>query len=242
MASHLAQQFKNYFYGDDPHPYRIFEQEVDVCLRQQRGVLLDVGCGRDAPLLKQYRGRAERLIGLEVIDYRTDDPDFTLLTGPMSRIPLPDQSVDVMMARAVIEHIQDPEPSLREVHRVLKPGGTFVFLTANFWDYASLIAMAVPNRWHPMIVARTEGRKTEDVFPTAYKLNTRSAIARIAGQSGLEVQRFDYISQYPNYFMFSAPLFLVGTAYEKIITTVPGLAFLQGWILATLRRPAQAGD
>ena len=37
--------------------------------------------------------------------------------------------------------------------------------------------------------------------------------------------------------MFSGPLFLLATGYEKLISKARALNFLQGWIFVTLRKP-----
>jgi SAM-dependent methyltransferase len=136
-----------------------------------------------------------------------------------------------------MEHITDPEAVYSEMLRLLKPGGHFIFLTANFWDYASLIAKLIPNRLHPCIVARTEGRAEQDVFPVAYRTNTPRAIRKWAGRVGFEVVSIRYLGQYPCYFMFNGFLFLLATGYEKLIRTHRSLSFLQGWILAVLQKP-----
>ena len=71
-------------------------------------------------------------------------------------IPLEENCVDVMMASSVMEHVTDPARVYGEIYRVLKPGGHFIFLTANLLDYASIIAKLIPNRFHPWIVSKTE--------------------------------------------------------------------------------------
>ena len=153
-------------------------------------------------------------------------------------MPLADASVDIAMARSVMEHVTDPERVYREMYRVLKPGGHFIFLTANLWDYASLIAKVIPNRFHPWIVRKTEGRAELDTFPVAYRTNTRRAVEKWARQAGFEVASFRYLGQYPSYFLFNSFLFLLATGYEKLIDKVRPLNFLQGWIFVTLRKPA----
>jgi SAM-dependent methyltransferase len=136
----------------------------------------------------------------------------------------------------VIEHVEDPRAVYKEMHRVLKPGGHAIFLTANLWDYVSLIACLVPNRFHGWVVQKTEGRPPEDTFPTRYRTNTRSAISRYSREAGLAVDSLEYLGQYPNMFMFNGTLFLLGTLYEKMLAKVDSLAFLRGWILADLRK------
>jgi SAM-dependent methyltransferase len=236
MTSRLALSLLDRFYGDQPHPYQVFERQVRACLERRPGTLLDIGCGREAPVLRRFKGQARELVGLDLVDYRVQDPHLTLLAGTSSSIPMADESVDVVMARSVMEHVEDPQAAFREIHRVLKPGGAFVFLTANIWDYATIIAMMVPNRFHPWIVAKSEGREEEDVFPTVYKCNSRRAIMRLANQNGLSLNDFRYLSQYPNYLLFNGFLFLLGTGYEKVVSNVRPLEFLKGWILATVTK------
>jgi SAM-dependent methyltransferase len=233
----LAQYFKDRYFRQQDHPYRIFEREIDRILRPEH-TLLDAGCGRTAPILVQYRGRARRLIGVDLVEFDPRVQGLELHRCDLRTIPLESNCVDVVMARSVMEHVTEPALVFSEMHRVLKPGGHFVFLTANLWDYASLIAKLIPNRFHPWIVSRTEGRQEEDVFPVAYRTNTRSAIDRWAGQVGFERVSFRYLGQYPAYFMFNGVLFLLATGYEKLLDNIPMLAFLRGWILATLRKPA----
>ena len=114
-----------------------------------------------------------------------------------------------------MEHIADPVAMYREMSRILRPNGYFIFLTGNLWDYSGMIAKLVPNRHHPWIVARTQGRAERDTFPVEYKTNTRRAVTRYATGAGLDVVSFDYLGQYPAYFMFNGPLFLLATGYEK---------------------------
>jgi SAM-dependent methyltransferase len=234
-VTELAERLRQRYFGKDLHPYRLFEQEVDRFL-QPGHTLLDAGCGRTAPVLAKYRGRAARLIGIDVVDFTESVPGIELYKADLGKLQLPDASVDIIMARSVMEHVADPIGVYREFARVLRPGGRFIFLTANLWDYASLIAAVVPNRWHPWIVARTEGRKEEDVFPIEYKSNTRRAIRRAAAAAALRIERFSYLGQYPGYFMFNGALFFVATGYEKLISSVSALHWLRGWILCTLQK------
>ena len=231
----LAQRLKDKYFRQD-HPYRIFECEMEYYLKPEH-TLLDAGCGRTAPILAKYKGKARRLIGVDLVEFGAAMPGLELYHSDLAAIPIEDNCVDVMMARSVMEHVTDPARVYSESYRVLKPGGRFTFLTANLWDYASIIAKLIPNRFHPWIVSRTEGREEHDVFPVAYRTNTRGAVEKWAKHAGFEIVSIRYLGQYPSYFMFNGFLFLLATAYEKLIGHVSALNFLQGWILVTLRKP-----
>ena len=236
----LAQRLKDRYFRDD-HPYQIFEREVERHLRPDHA-LLDAGCGRTAPILQKFRSRVRRRIGVDLVDFARVVDGLELHRCDLGSMPVEDGCVDVTMARSVMEHVTDPSRVFREIHRVLKPGGRFIFLTANLWDYASIIAKLIPNRFHPWLVSRTEGREEQDVFPVAYRTNTRRAVQKWAKQAGFEIVSFRYLGQYPSYFMFNGFLFLLATGYEKLIGRVSALNFLQGWILVTLRKPESGRD
>jgi SAM-dependent methyltransferase len=191
-------------------------------------------------VLVKFRDKARRLIGVDLVEFDAPVDGVQLLNNDLGSIDVDDASVDVIMCRSVMEHVVDPAAVYREMHRILKPGGRFIFLTGNLWDYAALTAVAVPNRFHPWIVARTEGRKEKDVFPVECRTNTRRAVARWASQAGFEIESFRYLGQYPSYFMFNGFLFLLATGYEKLLRRLDALAFLRGWIFVTFRKKADS--
>ncbi|MBS1188675.1 MAG: Methyltransferase type 11 [Rhodocyclaceae bacterium] len=236
LANHLLHKY----YTGVPHPYRVFEEKVNSLLRPD-SVLLDAGCGRTVPVLRKYLGRADRLIGVELVEFTDVPSGIETYNADLAHLPLPDASVDLIMSRSVFEHLTDPEAVYREFARVLRPGGAVVFLTANMWDYGTLAARFIPNRFHAAIVGWAEGRAPEDTFPTAYRTNTRSDVRRLAAGARLDVESFEYLSQYPNYLMFNGLLFFAGTCFEKLISRFEALRLLRSWILVTLRKPPSQG-
>ncbi|MCW5729144.1 MAG: class I SAM-dependent methyltransferase [Alphaproteobacteria bacterium] len=236
MRSDVAFLLRKYF-GGDVHPYEQLAERVRKVARDD-AVIVDAGCGRTAPVLRQFASGSRRLIGVDLVDFEGQPDGIELHQGDIGQMPLPDGSVDIVYARSVMEHVDDPEAVYKEVARVLKPGGHFIFLTPNFWDYASLIAWVIPNRFHGRIVRMTEGRDEMDVFPTRYRSNTRRAITRLASLSRLRLEEFTYLGQYPAYFVFSPWLFRLASHYELTLRRFPRLKFLQGWILASLNKPS----
>ena len=230
----LSNRLLERFYKDVPHPYRLFEQRVDSLVASGARVLMDAGCGRTMPVLRKYLGRCERLIGVELVEFTDTPAGIEAHNSDLAHVPVADASVDLIMSRSVFEHLTDPDSVYREFARILRPGGRVVFLTANMWDYGTLVARMVPNRLHGRIVRIVEGRAEEDTFPTAYKTNTPGDVRRLAAGAGLQVEAFEYLSQYPNYLMFNGLLFLLGTGFEKLISRFEVLRFLRGWVMVTL--------
>ncbi|MBX3601540.1 MAG: class I SAM-dependent methyltransferase [Rubrivivax sp.] len=240
--SALAERLLQKYYADSVHPYRVFEQRVDAAVEAGAHTLLDAGCGRSVPVLRKYLGRVDRLVGVELVDFADVPAGIETYNADLAHLPLADASVDVIMSRSVFEHLTDPEPVYREFARVLRPGGRAIVLTANMWDYGTLCARLIPNRFHARIVKKVEGREEEDTFPTAYRTNTRRDVDRLAAAAGLQVQAYEYLSQYPNYLMFNGGLFLLGTAFEKLISRYDALRVLRGWILVTLVKTTPGPD
>lgn len=201
--------------------------------------MLDAGCGRrsEAGALLAHSGA--RVIGLDLVDCGDDRIAFA--KSKLEQLPLPSTSIDLVISRSVMEHLQDPLSVWKEVGRVLKPEGSFVFLTPNFLDYVSLLASLIPNRLHPAIVRFAEGRETQDVFPTAYRCNTPRAIRTLASQSGFGAPSIRYLTQYPSALSFSRIAFLLGVGYERLSRLQP-LRFLQPWLLVVANLKGASGN
>lgn len=239
MISFLApvdDQMKAMF-PPETHPNRILERAIVSHLHPEASVL-DIGCGRTAPNLVRLLDLADKLYGIDVIDFTVASDDRLRLfkNDVRDMKDIPDNSIDVAYSRAVMEHLESPERAYREIARVLKPGGIYIFTTPSIYDYGSIAALIIPNRFHARIVNATEGRPEEDVFPTVFGSNSRRSINRHAKQNGLQVEQLDYIGQYPSYLVFNRVLFWLGSLYQKAISSFSLTKPLQGWIFCVLRK------
>lgn len=103
--------------------------------RHLTGHTLDIGCGIGDFL--RYYGDA---VGLDVnphtIRYcQQRDLEARLIDG--DRYPFDDQSFESAILDNVLEHLNDPAPTLQEIHRVLRPGGRLVIGVPGHKGYAA---------------------------------------------------------------------------------------------------------
>jgi SAM-dependent methyltransferase len=101
--------------------------------------ILDLGCGAglDLYLYAQTAGSTGRLYGLDLsqamLDKARDNfanvglTNVEWLHAPADRIPLPDESVDLVTANGIYNLSPDKDIVMREVARILKPGGRTIF-------------------------------------------------------------------------------------------------------------------
>jgi SAM-dependent methyltransferase len=79
-------------------------------LESAEGVVLNIGSGNSL--------RQSGVVNVDMMDYENVD-----IVCDIHHLPFKDNSIDAVMSMAVLEHVRDPAGVLKEVHRVLKPGG-----------------------------------------------------------------------------------------------------------------------
>lgn len=99
--------------------------------------LLEIGTGKGR-MLRELLRLGVHARGIENNPWMVEESrrihgelPVTLVTG--HRIPFPDGSFDVVVSFDVFEHIAESDAHLREVRRVLVPGGRYLLQTPNKW-------------------------------------------------------------------------------------------------------------
>lgn len=163
---------------------------------------LDLGCGHQ--LLPSWVNadepgmiaRCHKAVGID-LDLPSLQQNTILrdrIMGTLERLPFANESVDLVTANMVVEHLGAPEAVLAEISRVLRPGGRFLFHTPNRNAPSLRVAARTPQRLKTRLIWMLERRREEDVFPTHYLMNTPEDIHRHAAQSGLQVERLEQLS------------------------------------------------
>jgi ubiquinone/menaquinone biosynthesis C-methylase UbiE len=102
------------------------------------GRVLDVGCG-NGRLLASFRARGWEAHGVDFSSWAEPYArrlGFTLHRAKLEEAGLPDGAFDVVTSTSTLEHIARPYEHVREIVRVLKPGGRAYF--AGMPNYGSL--------------------------------------------------------------------------------------------------------
>ena len=136
-AYYTGALFEDYI-GSREKLFRRFEQQL---ARTERfvspGRLLDVGCAVGF-LLKVAEERGWEAVGIDVSQYAVEWARQNLgvhaLAGEVAQAGLPSGHFDLVTMLRTIQDLGDPQQTLREVHRLLKPGGLLLLETDNFGD------------------------------------------------------------------------------------------------------------
>ena len=103
--------------------------------------ILDVGCGTGKLLRRAATYWPEaQLIGVDPANGMIEvakrlTPNATFSTGMAEALPLQDASIDLAMSTTSFHHWQDQAAGIREIARVLRPGGYFILVDISFPDW-----------------------------------------------------------------------------------------------------------
>jgi len=110
--------------------------------------VLDVGAG-EGFLCRQLCGRGYQVEACDFLheNFKLKDVPFHKADLNIS-VPLPDNQYDVVVSIEVLEHIENHVRFIRELMRVLKPGGMIILTTPNI--------LSLPSRWHFFLYGYTD--------------------------------------------------------------------------------------
>lgn len=115
--------------------FSLRKRQVIKRLPKEPGVIADFGSGYDCRLLRslmlEFPDSQTIAVDTEFDDRLRDIAGMQLVTANLNdALPmLEDSSIDVALSLAVLEHLDKPDVFLKEVYRVLRPGGVLLLTT-----------------------------------------------------------------------------------------------------------------
>ena len=155
------------------------------CLRYVHGAhhsarYLEVGCGEGTGLLLAESMGFRQLVGVEVSEKRLEmakrkltDRAELIIVSPDNRLPFGADSFDIVVSAGVIEHALDPEGFVREIARVVRPGG-LVVISSDCWQWRIATWLGGYQSVQPIDTA---------IFPTR--------LFRFFSRSGLQLKHYE---------------------------------------------------
>lgn len=218
-----------------------FHQMIKARLPSANARVLDIGAGpQGAPWSSRPVPTACRLVGID-IDPRIAENRFLdeAYIASCEALPFPDTSFDIVYSDFVFEHLADPGITIREIGRVLRPGGFFLLRTPNKWHYVTIASRLLPNVLHTAVLnVLTPHRDREDVYRTYYRCNSERDVIRAFTREGFEVNEIRMWEGEPSYFLnWKHSLYWLGVAYGRVVTSAGWLRGLRCNILAAFRWP-----
>ena len=201
-----------------------FEREADTLLRElpDGAVVLDLGGGRRCVYAGsvQPRGRV-KLIAVDRSPEElalNDDVSETRVADVAAGLPMPTGSVDVLLSRALLEHVADVPAAIEHMARVLKPGGVALHLVPCRYSLFGVIARLLPFgpllRLLHVVMPWTRGQVE---FPVHYDHCFPQALEAEFRRAGFCSVEASITWAAPGYFESVFPVFLLHAAYEWTI-------------------------
>lgn len=128
----IAYNFKEKPYTD--YPYKLCRYLLRRFNMKKGDKILDAGCGR-GDFTKGFKDLDLRAYGLDIEDAKSE-----LLKGievkyadiEKDKFPFASNTLDFVFSKSVIEHLKIPDNFIKEIYRVLKPGGRAIIMTPDW--------------------------------------------------------------------------------------------------------------
>ena len=230
VQDHVSDEYELVRY-ERPYARAFHLSNVQAMLARVRleGCILDDGCGNGflGEEVARRIGPRDLLVGVDLsrgMLEKARGRHTELVHADSERLPFADASFDTVIARSLLHHLPDPDAGIREIARVLRPGGELVALDTN---------KTVLSTWPRRIANRGEH------FSEGHKNFSSEELAGAVG-AHLEVEEVSYMGYlaypilgFPDLIDFGRflPLERLSGAlirFDEMLSRIPGVRRL-GW-------------
>lgn len=181
--------------------HRINGQYIDEIISKAEGKVLDVGCG-NGYLLLPLKHKGCEVYGVEANPKSVNVCNklgLKVFCGTLEEFKFPDEFFNTVILSQVLEHLPSPRASLREIFRILKPGGKVFIYCPNASSYLRKLFGKYWHGWH---------------IPFHFYAFTQQTIKKLAESAGFKIE--DIFTVTPdNFFTVSVKSHLYSRNYAK---------------------------
>jgi SAM-dependent methyltransferase len=194
--------------------------------------VLDLGCGRGG-VMELFWREVRLAVGLDpdLRSLREHRAGLLRVCALGEALPLAAERFDLVIGLWLLEHVAQPLRLLREVKRVLAPGGHFLFLTPNARHpllLANRFSWAFP-AVQRLLVPRLYGRAEADTFRVRYQANTLPRLRELAAEAGFSIVEVRALSD-PTYLAFNDLFFRLSVGLERVLPPGAYVHILGDWV------------
>jgi SAM-dependent methyltransferase len=173
LANKIISRFDKSF----KHRWTIFNETLSE-LQNSSHICLDIGCGEMSELSEDLDFKLK--IGTDILFTQSSNPiGFPFLQSDIYSLPFKNQSIDIILLRFVVEHIELPKDAFDEIYRVLKLTGTVLILTTNILSPIIFIPKIIPYKYRKKILLKIFKAGDEDIFPTYHRINSLKSVQKL---------------------------------------------------------------
>jgi glycosyltransferase involved in cell wall biosynthesis/SAM-dependent methyltransferase len=145
------------------------------------GTMVDLGCGR-GDCARALEGRYGAYVGGDLVEYEkfpgASNVSFRAVDLNQSPYPFDSASADLVVSVETIEHVENPRALVREMARIVRPGGWIVVSTPNQLSLSSKLYLVVRDQFPAF-------QEAPGLYPSHITALVEQDLRRIAAEAGL---------------------------------------------------------
>jgi SAM-dependent methyltransferase len=202
------------------HAYARYDEAGTALLEREPQTVLDVGAGRQWHFDPALKGPNMELIGFdidraEMVENRLLDQ--RICGDACESLGVADESVDLIMGRAVVEHLHDTASFLKSANRALRDDGRLIVTFANRYAPFAILNRILPRRVSAWLLGHlVPGSSGVLGFEAFYDRASLREFKQSLHEAGFDVEE-EYASYFSaSYYGFFMPFFAVGLAFDYL--------------------------
>lgn len=227
-------------YPEEKTKYVLSMELVNNCIERlsrnrEKVTVLDAGCGHKSKITHYPH---VTYIGTDIVFEdvgKNEDVDLRFVSD-LDRIPLKENSVDIVFSNMVVEHLKNPSKHFYEIYKILKPGGYIVYSTPCTYNIVVALNRLLPDMLSKKMGVMLTGAEDDDIFRTFYRANSKKKLRAILRTEGFVEVGFTMYQPPPYAFVFSKLVCWAVIRYYRLLNKYDRLDFLRGVIIAQYQK------